>query len=170
MWCDVMRYFINTFLHLSVSLLYFLSPLVTSNILLITSSLLTLPPYTCTFSNYAGIVVSIVPRRHRPVSSSLSLVVFNLFGYFLSLVLSGYLMQVRTCVRYMYVMIRTTILTIWWCSRFFLLLAIKYHHILIYFIGSWEELGLWHRMSSHLGFPSRSILVILGFIIHSFSS
>ena len=46
--------------------------------------------------NYSGIVVSIVPRRHRPVSSSLSLVVFNLFGYFLSLVLSGYLMQVRT--------------------------------------------------------------------------
>ena len=41
-----------------------------------------------------GIVVSIVPRRHRPVSSSLSLVVFNLFGYFMSLVLSGYLMQV----------------------------------------------------------------------------
>ena len=33
----------------------------------------------------SGIVVSIVPRRHRPVSSSLSLVVFNLFGYCLSL-------------------------------------------------------------------------------------
>jgi len=42
----------------------------------------------------SGIIVSIVPRRHRPVSSSLSLVVFNLFGYFLSLVLSGFLMQV----------------------------------------------------------------------------
>ena len=33
----------------------------------------------------SGIVVSVVPRRHRPVSSSLSLVVFNLFGYCLSL-------------------------------------------------------------------------------------
>ena len=43
-----------------------------------------------------GIIVSIVPRRHRPVSSSLSLVVFNLLGYFFSLVLSGYLMQART--------------------------------------------------------------------------
>ena len=41
----------------------------------------------------SGIIVSIVPRRHRPVSSSLSLVVFNLFGYCLSLLLSGYLMQ-----------------------------------------------------------------------------
>ena len=41
----------------------------------------------------SGILVSIVPRKHRAVSSSLSLVVFNLFGYCLSLLLSGYLMQ-----------------------------------------------------------------------------
>lgn len=42
----------------------------------------------------SGIVVSVVPRRNRPISSSLSLVIFNFFGYFLSLVLSGLLMQV----------------------------------------------------------------------------
>lgn len=41
----------------------------------------------------AGILVSIVPRYHRPTSASLSVVVFNMFGYCLSLVLSGYLMQ-----------------------------------------------------------------------------
>lgn len=42
----------------------------------------------------SGIIVSIVPRAYRATSSSLSLVVFNMFGYFLSLLLSGYLMQV----------------------------------------------------------------------------
>jgi len=47
----------------------------------------------------SGIIVSIVPRRHRPVSSSLSLVVFNLFGYCLSLLLSGYLMQTLNSYR-----------------------------------------------------------------------
>jgi len=41
----------------------------------------------------SGILVSVVPHRHRPVSSSLSLIVFNLFGYFLSLVLTGAVMQ-----------------------------------------------------------------------------
>lgn len=46
----------------------------------------------------SGIIVSIVPRHSRPVSSSLSLVIFNLFGYFLSLVLSGLLMQVKYAV------------------------------------------------------------------------
>ena len=40
-----------------------------------------------------GIAVSVVPRSLRPVSSSVSLVVFNLFGYSLSLILSGSLMQ-----------------------------------------------------------------------------
>jgi hypothetical protein len=126
-WCGVMFCVIHSFIHSFIYLFpffIFISPIFTSNFLLITSSFLTLPPNTCTFSNYAGIVVSIVPRRHRPVSSSLSLVVFNLFGYFLSLVLSGYLMQVRTYARYMYVAILTiyyhlsprydiTILTIW---------------------------------------------------------
>ena len=43
----------------------------------------------------SGIVVSIIPRAFRPTSSSLALVVFNMFGYFMSLLLSGYLMQVR---------------------------------------------------------------------------
>jgi hypothetical protein len=42
----------------------------------------------------SGIIVAIVPRRHRPVSSSFALVVFNFFGYFLSLVSSGFMMQV----------------------------------------------------------------------------
>jgi MFS family permease len=42
----------------------------------------------------SGIVVSIIPRASRPTSSALALVVFNMFGYFLSLLLSGYLMQV----------------------------------------------------------------------------
>ena len=42
----------------------------------------------------SGILVSIVPRAHRTTSSSLSLVIFNMFGYFLSLILSGYLMEV----------------------------------------------------------------------------
>jgi hypothetical protein len=42
----------------------------------------------------SGILASIVPRMHRVTSSSLSLVIFNLFGYFLSLILSGYLMEV----------------------------------------------------------------------------
>lgn len=40
-----------------------------------------------------GIALSVVPRPLRPVSSSVSLVVFNLFGYSLSLILSGSLMQ-----------------------------------------------------------------------------
>ena len=43
----------------------------------------------------SGIVVSIIPRAYRPISSSLALAVFNMFGYFLSLLLSGLLMQVK---------------------------------------------------------------------------
>lgn len=42
----------------------------------------------------SGIIVSVVPRRYRTISSSISLFVFNMFGYFMSLILSGYLMQV----------------------------------------------------------------------------
>jgi len=42
----------------------------------------------------SGIVVSIIPRAYRPTSSSLALMVFNMFGYFMSLLLSGMLMQV----------------------------------------------------------------------------
>lgn len=41
----------------------------------------------------AGIVVSIVPKAYRAVSSSMNLMIFNIFGYFLSLSLSGYFMQ-----------------------------------------------------------------------------
>ena len=41
----------------------------------------------------SGILVSIIPKKHRPLSSSLSLVVFNMFGYFSSLIVSGMLMQ-----------------------------------------------------------------------------
>lgn len=41
----------------------------------------------------SGILVSIVPRDFRPLSSSVSMMVFNMFGYFSSLVLSGYLME-----------------------------------------------------------------------------
>jgi hypothetical protein len=42
----------------------------------------------------SGIIVSIVPRSYRHISSSIAMIVFNLFGYFMSLVLSGMLMQV----------------------------------------------------------------------------
>ena len=42
----------------------------------------------------SGILVSIIPKKYRPLSSSVSLVVFNMFGYFASLILSGLLMQV----------------------------------------------------------------------------
>lgn len=41
----------------------------------------------------SGILVSVVPNQFRAVSSSVSIMIFNLFGYFLSLTLSGYLMQ-----------------------------------------------------------------------------
>jgi len=41
-----------------------------------------------------GVAVSVVPRQLRPVSLSVSLIVFNLFGYSLSLILSGAMMQV----------------------------------------------------------------------------
>ena len=40
-----------------------------------------------------GVAVSVVPRPLRSVGGSVSLVVFNLFGYSLSLILSGALMQ-----------------------------------------------------------------------------
>mmetsp|Transcript_25537 Transcript_25537/g.42813 ORF Transcript_25537/g.42813 Transcript_25537/m.42813 type:complete len:1106 (-) Transcript_25537:8-3325(-) len=42
----------------------------------------------------SGIIVSIIPRSYRPTSSSLALVVFNMFGYSFSLLLSGYLMEI----------------------------------------------------------------------------
>ena len=42
----------------------------------------------------SGIVISIVPKKHRAVSSAIAMLVFNLLGYFLSLTLSGYIMQV----------------------------------------------------------------------------
>lgn len=58
----------------------------------------------------AGILVSIVPRYHRPTSTSLSLVVFNMFGYCLSLVLSGYLMQVSRGHHY--------VVRVWYSSLF----------------------------------------------------
>eukprot|EP01041_Mallomonas_annulata_P002576 gene2576-5027_t len=41
----------------------------------------------------SGMLVSVIPRRHRPISASISIVIFNIFGYCLSLVLSGYVMQ-----------------------------------------------------------------------------
>ncbi|GMI09137.1 hypothetical protein TrLO_g12364 [Triparma laevis f. longispina] len=41
-----------------------------------------------------GVAVSVIPRQFRPISSSVSLVVFNLFGYSLSLILSGAIMQI----------------------------------------------------------------------------
>jgi MFS family permease len=42
----------------------------------------------------SGMLVSIVPRRHRPLSQSITLIVCNMFGYSASLLVSGYLMQV----------------------------------------------------------------------------
>ena len=41
----------------------------------------------------SGIVLSIVPDQLRPTASSLNLMIFNFFGYFLSLTLSGWMMQ-----------------------------------------------------------------------------
>ena len=41
-----------------------------------------------------GVAVSVIPRSLRPISSSVSLVIFNLFGYSLSLILSGTIMQI----------------------------------------------------------------------------
>lgn len=49
-----------------------------------------------TLPGCSGIAVSVVPRAYRAYSSSISLIVFNLFGYFLSVSLSGFLMQVCT--------------------------------------------------------------------------
>jgi MFS family permease len=49
-----------------------------------------------TLPGCSGIAVSVVPRPLRAYSSSISLVIFNLFGYFLSVALSGSLMQVAT--------------------------------------------------------------------------
>ena len=40
-----------------------------------------------------GILISEVPRALRPAASTLSVLVFNLFGYFLSPVLTGYVMH-----------------------------------------------------------------------------
>lgn len=48
----------------------------------------------------SGILVSLVPRTFRTYSSSLSLVIFNLCGYFLSLILSGYVMQVFASINF----------------------------------------------------------------------
>ena len=76
----------------------------------------------------SGIVVSSVPRRHRTLSSSVSLVVFNLFGYCMSLVLSGYAMQAvssfypqcdNTCVRLFG--FRVVLLWSFWSISFLLL-------------------------------------------------
>lgn len=46
----------------------------------------------------SGILVSVVPRKHRAVSASVSVFFFNMFGYFLSLILSGYAMEVTVTV------------------------------------------------------------------------
>lgn len=48
----------------------------------------------------SGILINIVPKDFRPISSSLSLVVFNSFGYCLSLVLSGWFMQYLANTKY----------------------------------------------------------------------
>lgn len=47
-----------------------------------------------TLPGCSGIAVSVVPAAYRAYSSSISLIIFNLFGYFLSVALSGVLMQV----------------------------------------------------------------------------
>lgn len=49
----------------------------------------------CCLPAASGIIVSIVPHKFRTVSSSFSLMTFNIFGYFLSLCVSGYIMEVR---------------------------------------------------------------------------
>ena len=40
-----------------------------------------------------GIIMAIVPNQYKTVASGANLMIFNLFGYFLSLTLSGLLMQ-----------------------------------------------------------------------------
>jgi hypothetical protein len=60
----------------------------------------------------SGIIVSIVPRYHRPVSSSLALVVFNLLGYCLSLVLSGWLMEVTRWSYMILILCLSVVLTV----------------------------------------------------------
>ena len=42
----------------------------------------------------SGIIVAIVPNQYKAVASGANLMIFNLFGYFLSLTLSGLLMQI----------------------------------------------------------------------------
>jgi MFS family permease len=49
----------------------------------------------CCLPAASGILVSIVPYKFRTISSSFSLMTFNIFGYFLSLCVSGYIMEVR---------------------------------------------------------------------------
>ena len=101
-WCDALNFLhIYSFINLFI---YLLTHSFIHSSIRFPSSFLTLPIYTSTFSPCRNSSFYRA-RRHRPVSSSLSLVVFNLFGYFLSLVLSGYLMQVRTYVRYVYMVI-----------------------------------------------------------------
>ena len=41
----------------------------------------------------SGILMAIVPNQYKTVASGANLMIFNLFGYFLSLTLSGLLMQ-----------------------------------------------------------------------------
>ena len=53
-----------------------------------------------TLPGCSGIAVSVVPRVYRAYSSSISLIIFNLFGYFLSVALSGSLMQVQRRLHY----------------------------------------------------------------------
>ena len=47
----------------------------------------------------SGIIVSIVPNKYRAISSSINLIIYNFFGYFLSLSLSGLLMQLLLVYR-----------------------------------------------------------------------
>lgn len=48
----------------------------------------------CILPAASGILLSIVPHQYKTISSSFTLMTCNIFGYFLSLCISGYIMEV----------------------------------------------------------------------------
>ena len=52
----------------------------------------------CILPSTSGILLSVVPHDYRTVSSSFTLMTCNIFGYFLSLCISGFIMQVMSFV------------------------------------------------------------------------
>jgi hypothetical protein len=59
----------------------------------------------CILPAASGILLSIVPHKYRTVSSSFTLMICNIFGYFLSLCISGYIMEVRCSLVLYYILL-----------------------------------------------------------------